>query len=204
MNKKGATDIGSGPVWIVVLIIVFFAMIIFFIVVVFTPTSSSVDIYKEIQDNGIVQYEMLNALMKSESDGKNFKEELENIYTTDYSKIDKDMQLKINIQASSFASKIVDLLSKRGRGCYLFLVNTNNVFDKEIRGAFEINNKLIIREVFYFLRNNQIRHLTSSTQAIDSNFNNPNPSQVIDKAAYLYIKNKPVYFYVSHCGEDVH
>lgn len=203
-SKKGAADIGSGLVWIVVIIIVFFGAMIFLLAVIFTPKSSAIDIYKKTSDAGIAQYNILNAIMKSKSDGKTFEQEIKDIYSSDYSKINADEKLARNIQASDFDNKILNLLSKRGSGCYMFLVNTDNAFEeKASRGAFSVGNKLVIREVFYFLKNGKIWHLTSSSYSLDSNFNNPNPSQAVANGAYIEIKDKPVHFYISQCGENV-
>ena len=111
MNKKATTDIGSGLVWIPVIIIVFIVILIFFIVVIFASKSFSIDLYKNVQDNGIVQYEMLNALMKSKADGKTFEEELNRYIKGE----DIDLDL---------AQIIRDILKRRGNGCYLFSVKS--------------------------------------------------------------------------------
>ncbi|MBI2448688.1 hypothetical protein HYV49_00135 [Candidatus Pacearchaeota archaeon] len=137
LNKRGTIDIGGGLVWIVVLIIVFFAMMIFFIVVIFTPKSYSADIYKETQDNGIIQHEMLNALMKSEFDGKLFEEQLRMYFRGE----DIDIDL---------GQKIEDILKKRGDGCYLFSVNvpTSSLFDRYVLERFRIEGSSLSKSGF--------------------------------------------------------
>lgn len=204
MNKRGAADVDAF-VWIPVIIIVFFGSILFLLAVLFFPRASAVDIYRKTSSNGVIQYDMLNALMKSKIDGRNIKDELKDIYFGDYSSLGSEGQSQKNMQASRFAAGVLDLLTKRGRGCYLFLVNTNNAFEtKDLHGAVSFDDRLIIREVFYFLKNGQVRHMTKSDDVTGSNFENPDPSQAKDKAAYIETENKPIYFYVSQCGVSIH